>query len=76
MMLPLRWTAGAQHFQSPVGADIRDGDGTSMLFRFAESVVNIAHIPKECLGLPHMIGVGRLPSRARRGRPDFIGEAE
>jgi hypothetical protein len=45
MMLPLRW-AGAQHSQSPVGADMRDGDGTSMLFRFAESVVNIAHIGK------------------------------
>jgi hypothetical protein len=42
---PLRW-AGAQHSQSPVGADTRDGDGTSMLFRFAESVVNIAHIGK------------------------------
>jgi hypothetical protein len=25
---------------------MRDGDGTSMLFRLAESVVNIAHIPK------------------------------
>ena len=45
MMLPLRW-AGAQHSQSPVGADMRDGDGISMLFRFAESVVNIAHIGK------------------------------
>jgi hypothetical protein len=44
-MLPLRW-AGAQHSQSPVGADIRDGDGTSMPFRFAESVVNIAHLGK------------------------------
>src|SRR5258706_3304787 len=43
-----RW-AGAQHSQSPVGADMRDGDGTSILFRFAESVVNIAHVPKECL---------------------------
>ena len=28
---------------------MRDGDGTSMLFRLAESVVNIAHIPKEFL---------------------------
>jgi hypothetical protein len=25
---------------------MRDGDGTSMLFRLAESVVNIAHIGK------------------------------
>jgi hypothetical protein len=25
---------------------MRDGDGTTMLFRFAESVVNIAHIGK------------------------------
>jgi hypothetical protein len=25
--------------------------GASMLFRFAESVVNIAHVPKECLYL-------------------------
>ena len=41
----LRW-AGAQHSQSPAGADMRDGDGSSMLFRLAESVVNIAHIPK------------------------------
>ena len=45
VMLPLRW-AGAQHSQSPVGAAMRDGDGTSMLFQFAESVVNIAHIGK------------------------------
>jgi hypothetical protein len=45
MMLALD-QAGAQHSQSPVGADMRDGDGTSMLFRFAESVVNIAHIGK------------------------------
>jgi len=45
MMLPLRW-AGAEHSQSPVGADMRDGDGASMLFRLAESVVNIAHIGK------------------------------
>src|SRR6266403_5181356 len=44
----LRW-AGAQHSQSPAGADMRDGDGSSMLFRLAESVVNIAHIPKEFL---------------------------
>jgi hypothetical protein len=28
---------------------MRDGDGASILFRFAESVVNIAHVPKECL---------------------------
>jgi hypothetical protein len=41
----LRW-AGAERSQSPVGADMRDGDGASMLFRFAESVVNIAHIGK------------------------------
>jgi hypothetical protein len=26
---------------------MRDGDGTSILFRFAESVVNIAHVPKD-----------------------------
>jgi hypothetical protein len=45
MMLALD-QAGAQHSPSPVGADMRDGDGTSMLFRFAESVVNIAHIGK------------------------------
>jgi hypothetical protein len=45
MMLPLRW-AGAQHSQSPVDADMRDGDGTSMLFRFAELVVNIAQLGK------------------------------
>jgi hypothetical protein len=45
MMLPLRW-AGAQHSQSSVGADLRDDDGASMLFRLAESVVNIAHIGK------------------------------
>ena len=45
MMLALD-QAGAQHSQSPVGADMRDGDGTTMLFRFAESVVNIAHIGK------------------------------
>jgi hypothetical protein len=44
-MLPLRW-AGAQHSQSPVGAYMRNGDETSMLFRFAEPVVNIAHVPK------------------------------
>jgi hypothetical protein len=48
MMLPLRW-AGAQHSQSPAGADMSDGDGSSMLFRLAGSVVNIAHIPKEFL---------------------------
>jgi hypothetical protein len=30
----------------PVSADMRDGDAMSILFRFAESVVNIAHIPK------------------------------
>jgi hypothetical protein len=41
----LRW-AGAQHSQSPVDADMRDGDGSSMLFRFVGSVVNIAHIGK------------------------------
>jgi hypothetical protein len=35
MMLPLRW-AGAQHSQSLVGADMRDGDRPSMLFRLAE----------------------------------------
>jgi hypothetical protein len=35
MVLPLRW-AGAQHSQSPVGAYMRNGDKTSMLFRFAE----------------------------------------
>jgi hypothetical protein len=29
-----------------------NGDGASMLFRFAESVVNIAHVPKECLYYP------------------------
>jgi hypothetical protein len=45
MMLPLRW-AGAQHSQSPVGAYMRNGDKTSMLFLFAEPVVNIAHVPK------------------------------
>jgi len=44
-MLPLR-SAGAEHSQSPVAADVRNGDGASMLFRFAESVVNIAHIGK------------------------------
>ena len=38
--------AGAQHSQSPVGADMRDGDGTSMLFRVPEALVNIAHIQK------------------------------
>ena len=48
MMLALD-QAGAQHSQSPVDADMRDGDDTSMLFRLAESVVNIAHIPKEFL---------------------------
>ena len=32
--------------QSPVAADVRDGYGASMLFRFAESVVNIAHMGK------------------------------
>jgi hypothetical protein len=42
-------TAGAQHSQSPVGADMRDGDGSSMLFRLAESAVTIAHVPKEFL---------------------------
>jgi hypothetical protein len=31
---------------------MRDGDGGSMLFRFAELLVNIAHVPKECLGPP------------------------
>jgi hypothetical protein len=31
---------------SVTGADMRDRDGTSMLFWFAESVVNIAHIGK------------------------------
>ena len=30
VMLPLRW-AGAQHSQSPVGADMSNGDGISML---------------------------------------------
>jgi hypothetical protein len=45
MMLPLRW-AGAEHSQSPAGADMRDGDEASMLFRLAEPVVNIAHIGK------------------------------
>ena len=29
-----------------------NGDGASLLFRFAESVVNIAHVPKECLYYP------------------------
>jgi hypothetical protein len=48
MMLPLRW-AGAQHSQSPVGADMKDGDEGSMLFRSLDSVVIIAHVPKECL---------------------------
>ena len=52
MMLALD-QAGAQHSQSPVGADMRDGDGTSMLFRFAESVVNIAHIGKVNEGESH-----------------------
>jgi hypothetical protein len=32
---------------------MRDGDGTSMLFRFAESVVNIAHIGKVNEGESH-----------------------
>jgi len=45
MMLALD-QAGAQHSPSPVGADMRDGDETSILFRFGESVVNIAHIGK------------------------------
>jgi hypothetical protein len=45
MVLPLR-RAGAQHSQSPVGAYVRNGDKTSMLFRFAEPVVKIAHIGK------------------------------
>ena len=35
-----------QHSQSPMDAETADGDGTSMLFRLAESVVNIAHIGK------------------------------
>ena len=35
MMLALD-QAGAQHSQSPVDADMRDGDDTSMLFRLAE----------------------------------------
>ena len=41
----LRW-AGAEHSQSPAGDDMRDGDEASMLFRLAESAVNIAHIGK------------------------------
>jgi hypothetical protein len=45
MMLSLRW-AGAEHSQSPAGPDMRDGDEASMLFRLAESMVNIAHIGK------------------------------
>jgi hypothetical protein len=62
MMLPLRW-AGAQHSQSPVGADMSNGDGASMLFRFAESVVNIAHVPKECP--PPKADIGQLRCRLR-----------
>ena len=46
MMLALDQAGALQNSQSPVGADMRDGDGTSMLFRFAESVVNIAHVGK------------------------------
>jgi hypothetical protein len=37
--------AGAQNSQSPVDAE-EGGDGTSMLFRVPESVVNIAHFSK------------------------------
>jgi hypothetical protein len=46
MMLALDQAGALQNSQSPVGADMRDGDGTSMLFRFAEWMVNIAHIGK------------------------------
>jgi hypothetical protein len=46
MMLPLRW-AGAQHSQSPVGADMGDGDGTSMRPKFPGAMVNIAHFSKK-----------------------------
>jgi hypothetical protein len=32
--------------------------GIRILFRFAESVVNIAHVPKESLGLPPNADIG------------------
>jgi hypothetical protein len=35
MMLALDQAGALQNSQSPVGADMRDGDGTSMLFWFA-----------------------------------------
>jgi len=37
----------------------------SILFRFAESVVNIAHVPKESLGLPPKADIGQLRCRLR-----------
>ena len=44
---------------------MRDGDATSMLFRFAESVVNIAHIPKELSVSPPKAEIGQLRCRLR-----------
>jgi hypothetical protein len=64
-----------QHSLSPVGAYLKDGDGVSILFRFAESVVNIAHVPKACLGLPpydrcRPPPVARKHGRVSRGATD------
>jgi hypothetical protein len=48
IMLPLYWPGALPISLSPKTAcsDGHDGDGTSMPLRFAESVVNIAHIGK------------------------------
>jgi hypothetical protein len=49
MMLALD-QAGAQHSQSPIGADTGAVMETSMLSGSPESVANTAHIPKEING--------------------------
>ena len=45
IMLPLYWAGALPISLSPI-LPIRTGDGASMLFRLAESVVKIAHIGK------------------------------
>jgi hypothetical protein len=83
-------TIGFRHDASPAlggstntlshrSVPIWDGDGISMLFWFAESVVNNAHVPKECLYHPPKADISRLrchrlPTVQRRtdveGAPD------
>jgi hypothetical protein len=69
-MLPLRW-AGAQHSQSPVGADMGDGDGTNMRPKLPGAMVNIAHFSKK---LTPAMAAGSI--RTMRGEGVSFGQVK